>query len=83
MAKTSKRPRAEEHTEQVSASETPDASAAAGVYDRERVASRAYELYIQRGGGDGNDMEDWFTAEREFSASGDSQAAEHLRNSDD
>lgn len=34
--------------------------------DRERVAQRAYELYLQRGGVDGRDMDDWFTAEREL-----------------
>ena len=34
--------------------------------DRERVAARAYELYLARGGGDGRDMDDWLEAEREF-----------------
>jgi hypothetical protein len=34
--------------------------------DRERIAQRAYELYLARGGADGQDMEDWFTAEREL-----------------
>jgi hypothetical protein len=35
--------------------------------DRERVAMRAYELYLARGGGDGQAEQDWFTAEREVS----------------
>jgi hypothetical protein len=35
--------------------------------DRERVAMRAYELYLARGGSDGQAEEDWFTAERELS----------------
>jgi Protein of unknown function (DUF2934) len=35
--------------------------------DRERVASRAYELYVARGGRDGQDVDDWLTAERELS----------------
>jgi hypothetical protein len=34
--------------------------------DRERVAMRAYELYLARGGADGQDVEDWFAAEREL-----------------
>jgi hypothetical protein len=32
------------------------------------VAARAYELYLARGGGHGNDWEDWLTAEREITA---------------
>ena len=35
--------------------------------ERERVAMRAYELYLARGGSDGQAEEDWFTAERELS----------------
>jgi hypothetical protein len=40
-------------------------AAAAPHYDRDRVATRAYELYMARGGSDGSDLEDWLTAERE------------------
>ena len=73
MAKSSRRPQAD--TEQTSTSEsTPYSSSATGGYDRDRVATRAYELYMQRGGGDGNDMEDWLRAEREFSSNGGSPA---------
>lgn len=32
----------------------------------EDVARRAYELYEQRGAGDGRDWDDWFEAEREL-----------------
>jgi hypothetical protein len=32
----------------------------------DRVAQRAYELYLARGGGDGRDMDDWLSAEREL-----------------
>ena len=35
--------------------------------DRARVAERAYELYIARGAGHGQDMDDWLAAEREVS----------------
>jgi hypothetical protein len=38
----------------------------AGDVDRERVAQRAYELYLARGGSDGQDMDDWLAAEREL-----------------
>lgn len=34
--------------------------------DRARIANRAYELYLARGGADGQDMDDWFNAEREL-----------------
>jgi hypothetical protein len=34
--------------------------------ERERVAQRAYELYLERGRGDGQAMEDWLSAEREL-----------------
>ena len=38
-----------------------------GPIDRERIASRAYELFVARGGADGQDLEDWLNAERELS----------------
>jgi hypothetical protein len=37
----------------------------------DRVAQRAYELYLARGGGDGQDFDDWLTAEREVTNGGD------------
>lgn len=39
----------------------------------EDIAQRAYQLYTQRGGEPGRDIEDWFRAERELS--GESVAA--------
>lgn len=33
------------------------------------IRLKAYELYIQRGGQSGNDVEDWLTAERIVSSS--------------
>jgi hypothetical protein len=33
---------------------------------RDRVARRAYELYLARGGGHGQDFDDWLAAEREL-----------------
>jgi len=32
---------------------------------RERIAMRAYELYLSRGASDGRDFDDWLAAERE------------------
>jgi len=32
----------------------------------ERVAARAYELYLARGGAHGSDWEDWLAAEKEL-----------------
>ncbi len=31
---------------------------------RQRIAARAYELYRQRGGNDGHDLDDWLEAEQ-------------------
>ena len=33
---------------------------------REEVELRAYQIYIDRGGAAGNDMDDWLQAEREL-----------------
>lgn len=33
---------------------------------QDRIAGRAYELYLARGGSDGADLEDWLAAEREL-----------------
>ena len=35
--------------------------------DRDRIAWRAYEIYLERGGADGRDMDDWLEAERQLS----------------
>ncbi|MFZ3201988.1 MAG: DUF2934 domain-containing protein [Candidatus Acidiferrales bacterium] len=35
---------------------------------REVIAQRAYELYIERGGEAGRDVEDWVRAEKELAA---------------
>jgi Protein of unknown function (DUF2934) len=34
---------------------------------KEEIAHRAYELYVQRGGEPGKDVEDWVRAENELS----------------
>ena len=71
MAKPRKR------TEFASGLETPDRlpDDARHIVDsgddpHDRVAIRAYELYLARGGGDGGDFDDWLAAEREIGGNG-------------
>ena len=33
---------------------------------REEIEVRAYEIYVERGGGHGQDVDDWLRAEREL-----------------
>ena len=33
---------------------------------QEKIAQRAYEIYLERGGAPGNPLEDWVRAEREL-----------------
>jgi hypothetical protein len=42
---------------------------------KEKISHRAYELYLQRGGEPGKDVEDWVRAEKELS----SESVEPLR----
>lgn len=43
---------------------------------RGRIARRAYELYLERGGSHGSDWEDWLRAEREVLDSGSDERPE-------
>lgn len=43
---------------------------------RDRVAMRAYELYLARGASDGGDFDDWLAAEREIASSNGRPARE-------
>lgn len=38
--------------------------------DEEQIRARAYELYLERGGGPSDEMEDWLRAEREYRGRG-------------
>ena len=49
----------------------------AATLDRDRVAQRAYEIYLARGCGEGQELDDWLCAERELS--GDDEADEPSR----
>ena len=48
----------------------------AAMIDRDRLAQRAYELYLGRGGQDGRDLDDWLTAEQELRGGGTSSPDE-------
>lgn len=37
------------------------------VPQEDRIRQRAYELYLERGGADGNELDDWLRAEDEIS----------------
>jgi DUF2934 family protein len=41
--------------------------------DRHRIAARAYEKFLQRGGEPGRDLDDWLEAERELVQPGGSR----------
>lgn len=68
MAKQQPRTKSEHSpTGEVAGPQSSGDTTAASV-DRERVAQRAYELYIARGGGEGQELDDWLSAERELTA---------------
>ena len=49
--------------------------AAAKAPTSEQIAQRAHEIYMARGGGSGQDFDDWLQAERELKAEGARKAA--------
>ena len=78
MAKTKKREKitapeqdAESVRQQDEAVTAPQAAGdtTAAASDRERIARRAYELYLSRGGSAGGEMDDWLKAEQEVNPS--------------
>ena len=73
MAKTRRK---QEGSTTVDAGPQYSGATTAATMDRERVAERAYELYLARGGADGQDVDDWLCAERELSDRSTSEAAE-------
>lgn len=66
MAKARKRNGGVPVLEPEAASPQSSGDTAAAHVDRDRIAERAYELYVRRGGGDGRDLDDWLEAEREL-----------------
>jgi cytochrome c556 len=43
---------------------------------QEQIEKRAYELYIERGGEDGHDLENWLDAERQLTESAEKSTPE-------
>ena len=66
MAKLRKRQNSDSSNSTTSTLENPE-NAANGRPDPERISARAYELYLARGGADGQAWDDWLAAERELS----------------
>jgi hypothetical protein len=71
MAKTKKRPEAASPIQSVLTPGDRANGLHAGTIEdpRDRIAHRAYELYLARGGAHGADFDDWITAERELTGS--------------
>jgi hypothetical protein len=65
MAKRERKsPRSRDARESVDEQTQPVPSSAGS--DNSRIRERAYELYLERGDGSGDDMTDWLRAEREL-----------------
>ena len=60
------KPRKRTDTASVIDTPTPEPGDSPATDPRDRIAMRAYELYLARGGGDGGDFDDWLAAEREI-----------------
>ena len=58
--------RIQSHAQDTSASRTPS---------HEEISLRAYEIYLERGGHPGNEMDDWLQAERELERPAPSKAS--------
>jgi hypothetical protein len=73
MAKERKRTAPASATDSASIeSSTPSADDTRDDRDpRDRIAMRAYELYLSRGARDGADFDDWLAAERELAGGRD------------
>ena len=56
--------------EPTSSADTSSAEENEGATDEEQIRARAYELYLERGGGPSDEMDDWLRAEREYRARG-------------
>jgi hypothetical protein len=75
MAKPRKRQDGDSPPQQMAPAETGRQSIHGNNADYgDRVAQRAYELYLARGGGDGRDFDDWLAAERELTNGNDRQS---------
>ena len=67
MAKTRRRDDGTSSSSNTSTLEKYEHTGANERPDPERISARAYELYLARGGSDGQAWDDWLAAERELS----------------
>ena len=51
-----------------------DSDTTAATMDRDRIAQRAYELYLARGCAEGRELDDWLCAEQELNRATDEYA---------
>jgi hypothetical protein len=66
MAKSKKRSETWSSDQSVTAPEGANGEHTSNGDPRDRIATRAYELYLARGCSHGGDFDDWITAEREL-----------------
>jgi hypothetical protein len=66
MAKSKKRSETPSSDPSVRAPEGANGPSPSNGNARDRIATRAYELYLARGANHGGDFDDWITAEREL-----------------
>ena len=67
MAKTRRRDDGGSSTSNTSTLDKYEQTGTSERPDPERISARAYELYLARGGADGQAWDDWLAAERELS----------------
>ena len=61
-------PKMDDMMTSASSNETARTAPQMSQMDREVIAKRAFELYLERGGAHGHHVEDWLRAERELTA---------------
>lgn len=63
---TSKKKLASSEPDSRPAAQRQNGSTVQGSSTTDQIAQRAYEIYLERGGGPGLDVDDWLRAEREL-----------------
>jgi len=58
----------------------PRPPSASALLDREHIARRAYEIYLERGRLPGHELDDWLRAEHELAQRADELLAKGLHN---
>jgi hypothetical protein len=66
MSKPARSKKKQEHSGSNLDSPAVEMNAATSRPTDEQIQKRAYEIYLERGGADGSDVDDWLQAEREL-----------------